>query len=271
VVYGTEPDRRASQARLAGPAPSDRTEKGDTMRRSPLRAWLPAIAGAALVTSIGVTGLGGLTVPSSTAAVEAQPAYKYWGYYHDAGGDWEFSMVGAHEYVPKDGSVEGWRYGLDTGGERPPRTTPDFDAICGDQPADPGSKRVAVVIDYGIPEEAEGDDETPDARGGCARVPRNASGQEVLEAVADLTIGDAGIASIDGYPSAPTTETFDSAEIPASEPTIDLTQADDSAAGDTSADADAGEDDGPPWALIGVGGVAVVIAAGAIVVARRRG
>jgi hypothetical protein len=244
------------------------------MRRCCVRRSVLALAGAvvaiaALIGASGVTASG--AAPSTGVGSAEAPAFKYWGYYHGSGADWTYSMEVADKYVPDDGDVEGWRYGLDTGGKRPPRTVPDFDSVCGDQPADPRSKRVAVVIDYGIQEEAEGDDETPPARGACARVPKAASGQEVLEAVADLTVGEAGVAAIDGYPSVPSTDTFDSAEIPESEPTVDLFEpgvTEDPLDADAAAD---DSDDGPPWGLIGVGVVAVAIAGGAYVVLRRRG
>jgi hypothetical protein len=233
------------------------------MRRSPIRSRTLALIGAALIGGLA-GGLG--ASPANAAPTESAPAYKYWGYYHSDGGDWAYSKVGASDYVPDDGTVEGWRYGLDTNGSRTPRVTPDFDSICGDQTASSGNKLVAVVIDYGIPEEAEGDDETPDPRGACADVPTDASGQEVLQSVADTTVGDAGIASIDGYPSVPTTDTFDSADIPASEPTVELVLP-----GDTASDAaDDDSDDGAPWALIGVGVLVVVIAGGAVAATRRR-
>jgi hypothetical protein len=245
------------------------------MRRTAVRLFILAIAG---VVVLGAALIGAFGVTASSAArsagleSSAAPAFKYWGYYHGVGAGWEYSMDGPDQYVPDDGDVEGWRYGLDTGGKRPPRTVPDFDTICGGQPADPRSKRVAVVIDYGIQEEAEGNDETPPARGACARVPKDASGQDVLEAVADLTFGEGSVAAIDGYPSVPSTDTFDSAEIPESEPTVDLfaplVTPDPM---ESEAAADDGDDDGPPWGLIGVGVVVVVIAGGAYVVVRRRG
>lgn len=249
------------------------------MRRFRFRARPSTPAGMALATvligSAFVVGLGGPATATIDAAAAAQPAYKYWGYYHAAGNDWEFSTTGAHEFIPEDGAVEGWRYGLDTGGDRTPRALPDFDSICGDETVSGKRKLVAVVIDYGIPQEAEGDDETPAARGACANVPDGASGQQVLQSVADTTVGDAGIASVDGYPSVPTTETFDGADIPANEPPVELelaTETDPAAddATDTEDAAAGDEDDGLPWGLIGVGAVAVVIAGGAIVVARRR-
>jgi hypothetical protein len=238
------------------------------MRRSPIRSRMLALVGAALVGGLGATLP--LPSPANAAPAENAPAYKYWGYYHSDGGDWKYSTVGATDYVPDDGTVEGWRYGLDTDGSRTPRVTPDYASICGDQTASADHKLVAVVIDYGIPEEAEGDDETPDARGACADVAADATGQQVLQAVAETTTGDAGIASIDGYPSVPTTDAFDSADIPASEPTVTIALPAEDPRQQASDAADDDSDDGAPWALIGVGVLVVVIAGGAVTVARRR-
>ncbi|HYJ66902.1 MAG TPA: SCO2322 family protein [Nocardioidaceae bacterium] len=240
------------------------------MRRSPIRSRTLALIGAVLVSGLGAAFP--LASPASAAPTESAPAYKYWGYYHadGDGDDWKYSTVGATEATPNDGTVEGWRYGLDTDGSRTPRVMPDFASICGGQTTSADHKLVAVVIDYGLPEEAEGDDETPDARGACADVPADATGQDVLQSVAETTTGDAGIASIDGYPSVPTTDTFGSADIPASEPPVGIALPTHTPDQQTSDAADDDSDDGAPWALIGIGVLVVVIAGGAVAVARRR-
>ena len=58
--------------------------------------------------------------------------------------------------IPADGAVSGWRFEIagESGAARPPRIAPDFAAICGSTAAVAGSKRVALVIDYGVPADA---------------------------------------------------------------------------------------------------------------------
>lgn len=234
------------------------------MRRFHCRSRALALVGAILVTGVGTA----LAAPASASAApsEGPSAYKYWGYYHATdGGDWTFSTVGAQDYVPKDGSLEGWRYGLDTTGKRPPRVAPEFAGICGDDTPSAGNKLVAVVVDYGTQSEAEGDDQTPPARGACADVPADASGQQVLQSVAKVTLDGGLVAAVDGYPSVPTGKTFDSAQIPASEPTVAL--ASDNNQASSSADE---SDDGLPWPVIGAGIVVVALASGAFARTVRR-
>jgi hypothetical protein len=126
--------------------------------------------------------------------------YKFWNYFHGHSGAWQFAETGAASYVPADGSVEGWRYGISDGVRgRPPRTVPDFDAVCAGIPPESGKNRVAVVIDFGVPDEAPTGETPPEPIGACAVVPTGFNGQQVLETVAEVRV-DAMVCGINGYP-----------------------------------------------------------------------
>ena len=77
-----------------------------------------------------------------------------------------------------------------------------FDAVCVDTPAVDGQKRVAVIIDFGVEADAEGQ-EIPAPKAACAQVPTEANGLQVLEAVAEIRTENHGgplLCAIDGYP-----------------------------------------------------------------------
>jgi hypothetical protein len=154
---------------------------------------LPAVLVLAALVTLGAP-------PPAAAAV-----YRYWGYYEaGAKNTWSFATKGAAQTRPADGAVEGWRYAIVGNTPRLPRTTPDFDAVCGSTPAKAGSKRVAVYIDYGLADEAPKGGGTPPApAASCAVVPTAASGQDVLDSVADLRKDAKSglLCGIDSYPA----------------------------------------------------------------------
>lgn len=134
-------------------------------------------------------------------SAQASSGYKFWNYFHGHGSMWQFADTGAASYIPTDGSVEGWRYGISDGVHgRQPRTVPNFGAVCANSPAESGEKRVAVVIDYGLPEEAPTGETPPKPVGACAVVPTEFNGEQVLQAVATIRI-EAMVCGISGYPA----------------------------------------------------------------------
>jgi hypothetical protein len=143
-----------------------------------------------------------VSAPGPTDAAQASSGYRFWNYFHGHDGGWQFAQAGAASFIPADGSVEGWRYGISDGVHgRQPRTNPDFDAVCAGNPSEEGTKRVAVVIDFGVREEAPEGQEPPQPIGACAVVPTGFNGQQVLEAVAQVRT-DAMVCGINGYPAA---------------------------------------------------------------------
>ena len=152
-----------------------------------LMAVLATLLGAGLLTALA---------PSADAAT-----YRYWGYYQLKDGKWAFSPKGANQTTPADGSVEGWRFAV--AGEtdsRMPRGTVTFDQVCGSTDATDGTKRVAVVLDYGRPADAEsGTPPKPVAE--CAQVPTNATGEAVLAEVASVRKEKSLVCGIDSWPA----------------------------------------------------------------------
>ncbi|HSK27165.1 MAG TPA: SCO2322 family protein [Jiangellales bacterium] len=249
---------------------------------------------ASLTAPAGLTALllTLLTLLAPTAA-HAQDSYRYWGYYQWSGTEWTFAQTGPAETVPADGAVEGWRFAVTSeSAPRPPRADGDFDAVCGAFGEGEGSKRVAVVIDPGTAEDSP-EGEPPAARGVCAVVPTEATGDQVLTAVATARIEGGLMCAIDGFPATgcgdavaaaaptepdepvdlvlagdPTPTPFDGAtdnpadatEAPQDEPTDSVTAA-----------AEASDDGGFPVALVaGLAAVAAVGIAAAVVANRNR-
>ncbi|MEU9256421.1 SCO2322 family protein [Streptomyces sp. NPDC048270] len=127
------------------------------------------------------------------AVLAAGPAlaasYRYWSFWDGAGGTWAYATVGPSMARPADGSVQGFRFAVskDAAAEAArPRAAADFTAICGATPAAEGRKRVALVIDFGLPEDTPPDEAAPQAqpRTACAQVAPEATAAEALASVA---------------------------------------------------------------------------------------
>jgi hypothetical protein len=234
--------------------------------KSPLRRTT-----AALITLL-VTGFALVATASSASA---EDGYRYWNYSHLAGDAFEFAQTGPGDAMPKDGDVEGWRYGTSTVSQGiSPRADLDsvtFDAVCGAAEAAAGEKRVAVLIDYGTESDADGAT-TPEPRAECAVVPNDANGQQVLDAVVDLRADQGMICALDGYPAKGCGEPVGDAEVSAEQETVDFALP---AAAETDADTEPAaaeaesEDGGAPWTLIAVALVVAALAAVAVPLYRR--
>jgi hypothetical protein len=219
------------------------------------------------------------------APAHAEDGFRYWHYYHLDDGAWAFAEVGPADYEPEDGSVEGFRFGTSTMRQPiEPRADLDevtFDAVCEGTEAAEGEKRVAVVLDFGV-EEKEGT--PPDPRGECAVAEESATTQQVLETVADLRLDGGLMCAIDGYPASGCGDQVADAQVPTDEETVGFAlpaaaqpdaQTDDQ--GDDQGDDQAGttdgaasDGDGPPWLLIGLVALALLIAVLALAMSRRR-
>jgi hypothetical protein len=227
-------------------------------RRSGAAALVCVVAALTLV----------LPAPAAQAA-----AYRYWGYYTWTDGAWTFAQTGPDQSEPADGSVEGWRFAVTTeaGSPRVPRADGDFDAICAGTAAAEGRKRVAVVVDAGLPSDAPEGATPPEPRGACASVPEAASGAEVLAAVATARVEGALVCAVDGYPETGCGEEVDIEPPAGPDPEVTLAlpasaeQEDEAAAGNGAADEAAAEDDdgGTPWPGIAVAVIAVALLGGA--------
>ncbi|MCX5075640.1 SCO2322 family protein [Streptomyces sp. NBC_00513] len=163
---------------------------------------LPARRFPALALAFGV-----LLVLFASAPAMAS-SYRYWSFWDGgANGSWSYATQGPSTARPADGSVQGFRFGVskDAGDQSGrPRADADFEAVCSATPAEQGRKRVALVIDFGLPAEAPSGETPPgDApRTACARVAPDATSAEALAAVAKpLRYNSAALlCGISGYP-----------------------------------------------------------------------
>lgn len=153
-----------------------------------------------------LVGLGlVLTLLAASPAVAA--TYRYWSFWDGAGGQWKYATQGPSSARPADGSVQGFHFVVskDAAAQAPPpRTGPDFAAVCGSTAPVEGRKRIAAVVDFGAPADAPAGDAPPqDApRTACAQVGPDATAAEALAEVAKpLRYNSAALlCAVSGYP-----------------------------------------------------------------------
>jgi hypothetical protein len=161
----------------------------------------PRVPIGAMVVAAAVATTIGLGQPFAVAS-----AYRYWTYWSaTATGSWTFSPVGPASAVPRDGAVEGWRFAVSTGTRgqgAQPRIPPAeaFQRFCGAVSPRAGTKRVAVVFDFGDATDAPPGQTPPASRGACAQVPTGATGSQLLQSVADVRAEGGLVCALGGYP-----------------------------------------------------------------------
>ncbi|GAA0701388.1 hypothetical protein GCM10010193_65300 [Kitasatospora atroaurantiaca] len=146
-----------------------------------------------------------ILLPLLAAAPAQATGYRYWSFWKWSDSAWAYQQQGPAVYVPQDGGVDGWRFAVSPDGGRNaarPGTGGDFATICAATPAQPGRKRVAVVLDFGTPADAPSGEAPPAPRAACAAVPATASSAEVLAAVVPPLRYDTNgiLCAIAGYP-----------------------------------------------------------------------
>ncbi|GHF93581.1 SCO2322 family protein [Streptomyces zaomyceticus] len=208
---------------------------------------------------------GALLTLTAVAAAPAQAAgYRYWSYWESDGGKpWAYATQGPATARPAEGDAIGFRFAISSGTDDTslPSAAPDFAKICGGVEKKDGTKRVAVVVDFGGPADAPPGD-TPPAKPvqvGCAQVREDATSAEALATVAKPLRYDSAamLCGIAGYPARGCGEQV-AEKVPASAA--------------PTASASAGENGGGPSLGVLVGGAAVLALGGAAVwKARRRG
>ncbi|MEU4659957.1 SCO2322 family protein [Streptomyces sp. NPDC023723] len=214
------------------------------------RAALPALAALLLAVGAG---------PAQAAG------YRYWSFWDRAGGHWTYATQGPSTARPDDGDVQGFRFAVseDSGDATRPRGTAEFAAICAQTPAREGSKRVALVLDFGTAADAPSGETPPERRTACARVDDAATTADALALVAKPLRYDTNalLCAIAGYPRTGCGEAVADGqpdEQPAEEPD-----------GQPAADRPA-KDSGPSVGLITGGALVAVLGAAAVWQARRR-
>lgn len=137
-----------------------------------------------------------------TTAPAHAAAYRFWGFYQLTNGAWAFAQKGPEQTVPKDGTVEGWRFAVsDTNGARYPRAVMTFDQICATTPAASGKKRVGLVVDYGRSADSEAGTTPPAPTTKCAVVASDATSLDVLRTAGELRLEKGLVCAVAGYPA----------------------------------------------------------------------
>ncbi|MFD5302403.1 MULTISPECIES: SCO2322 family protein [Streptomyces] len=195
-------------------------------------------------------------------AGQAQAAgYRYWSFWDRDGGTWVYATQGPSLARPSDGDVQGFRFAVsaDSQDAARPRGTADFASICAKTPAKEGTKRVALVLDFGTASDAPSGETPPAARTACAQVSPDATTADALAAVADPLRYDnsALLCAIAGYPKSGCGE-----QVAEQDPTATTTQ--------RPAAGDANDDDGPSVGLYAGIAVVAALAGAATWQARRR-
>ncbi|MGV9286146.1 SCO2322 family protein [Streptomyces sp. NPDC003719] len=149
--------------------------------------------------------LAALVIVAGAGQAQAT-GYRYWSFWDRDGDHWTYATQGPSTARPSDGDVQGFRFSVseDSGDAAQPRGTADFAAICAKTPAEEGSKRVALVLDFGTASDAPSGETPPAGRTACARVAADATTADALAAVAGPLRYDTNalLCAIAGYPEA---------------------------------------------------------------------
>ncbi|MFF0554827.1 SCO2322 family protein [Streptomyces sp. NPDC004266] len=206
---------------------------------------------------------GALLALIAVAAVPAQAAgYRYWSFWESDGGKpWTYATQGPATARPSDGDALGFRFAISNGTDDTslPSVAPDFPGICGGVEKRDGTKRIAVVVDFGGPADAPPGEAPPKklVKVGCAEVREDATGAEALAAVAKPLRYDSSamLCGIAGYPAHGCGE--------------QVTERTPASAGPTAPAAAEGSGGGPSFGVL-VGGAAVLALGGAAIWKARR-
>ncbi|MGW1888863.1 SCO2322 family protein [Streptomyces sp. NPDC002004] len=150
--------------------------------------------------------LGVLLAVLGTAGQARATGYRYWSFWDRQGTAWSYATQGPSTERPSDGDVQGFRFAVseDSKDASKPRGAADFATVCAHTPAKDGSKRVALVLDFGTAGDAPDGETPPKPRTACARVAEDATTADALAAVAKPLRYDSNalLCAIAGYPRA---------------------------------------------------------------------
>ncbi|MER5971300.1 SCO2322 family protein [Streptomyces sp. NPDC002055] len=224
------------------------------------------------VATVATVVAGAVLAVLGAAPAHAQ-GYRYWSFWDRKGESWVYATQGPATERPADGEVRGFRFAVsaDSKDAEQPRGSARFGTLCADTSAKAGSKRVAVVLDFGTAADAPDGERPPAPRTECASVPEDATSAEVLAAVAKPLRYDSGalLCAVSGYPKKGCGEQVADGggrggKRGSAEESV-------SAGSPSSSEADGG-DDGPSVGLIaGLAAVLALGAAGGWQARRRRG
>nr|WP_206324627.1 MULTISPECIES: SCO2322 family protein [unclassified Streptomyces] len=215
------------------------------------------------------------------AAAPAQAAgYRYWSFWESDAGKWTYATQGPATARPADGAAIGFRFALseDSADAAKPTAAPGFDTVCAGVERTPGTKRVAVVVDFGTPKDAPAGETPPKTAPttGCALIDDKGTAADALAAVAKPLRYDSSamLCGIAGYPEKGCGEAVAATEAadPSSEPSSAPSSAPSSepASEPVSEKNDSGGD-GPSLGLLVGGGAVLALGGAAVWKSRRRG
>lgn len=139
------------------------------------------------------------------AASAAEKGWRYWGYFQASPGKttWTTAMTGPTVEVA-NGSVEGWSFvfSSDDVPSVAPKVKPSFSSICGKTKADPDTKRIALVIEFGSKAYAPKGEKVAKRIIRCVRTAKESRGVDVLAQVVKIRAASSGlICGLNGYPA----------------------------------------------------------------------
>lgn len=145
-----------------------------------------------------------LSVGNPIANAASDTGYRYWGYYQAKPGEskWTTAMTGPTVNIP-DGSVEGFAFTfagevINTGA---PKAAPNFEKTCGSTAAVAGSKRIALVVEFGPKVIAPKGEVAPKGFNKCVVLPMKATGFDLLNKATKIRSNASGmICSIAAFP-----------------------------------------------------------------------
>lgn len=147
--------------------------------------------------TITIAVLAALISQSLVAPAQASSkGWRYWGYYQAApkATAWKAAITGPTVDIA-DGSVEGWifTFSSDDIPSTPPSVKPSFASICAKTKAQPGLKRIGLVIDFGSKAYAPKGEKVAKTIVRCVLTAKESQGIDVLAQEVKVRQADSGL------------------------------------------------------------------------------
>ena len=177
---------------------------------APRLARLSALVLPALLVAVFVM----LTSPGAAQASN----YRFWNFWTAEDAEtWVYSQLGPASTFPSDGAIQGWVFAATDASSPsiPPSVTPGeaFELACSDEPIDPDTKRVAIVLDSGTADIAPTGQVPPTLEVVCAVGALDASGYELLNSATTLRTENGFICAINEYPAMECSAEYEPGEV----------------------------------------------------------